>query len=91
MQETPVQFLGREGPLENGQATHSSILAWRIPWSQAWLRDFHFTFMWRQIPRENAMWQLRIQVITNQDMAKISKQATKNFERQGKIPLKFPE
>ena len=33
MQETPVQFLGREGPLEMGKATHSSILAWRIPWA----------------------------------------------------------
>ena len=28
--ETPVQFLGREGPLEKGKATHSSILVWRI-------------------------------------------------------------
>ena len=37
MQETPetvVQFLGREDPLEKGKATHSSILAWRIPWTQ---------------------------------------------------------
>jgi len=31
MQETPVQFLGQEDPLEKGMATHSSILAWRIP------------------------------------------------------------
>ena len=31
MQETPVQFLGQEDPLEKGKATHSSILAWRIP------------------------------------------------------------
>ena len=31
MQETPVQFLGLEDPLEKGKATHSSILAWRIP------------------------------------------------------------
>ena len=28
-----VQPLGREGPLEKGMATHSSILAWRIPWT----------------------------------------------------------
>ena len=34
MQETPVQFLGREDLLEKGQATHSSILAWRIPWTE---------------------------------------------------------
>ena len=34
MQETQVQFLGREDPLEKEVATHSSILAWRIPWSE---------------------------------------------------------
>ena len=32
MQETQVRSLGREGPLEKEMATHSSILAWRIPW-----------------------------------------------------------
>ena len=31
-QETRVQTLGRVDPLEEGMATHSSILAWRIPW-----------------------------------------------------------
>ena len=31
MQETQFRSLGREGPLEKGLATHSSILAWRIP------------------------------------------------------------
>ena len=31
MQETGVQSLGQEHPLENGMATHSSMLAWRIP------------------------------------------------------------
>ena len=34
IQETPVQFLGREDPLEKGMATHSSILAWSIPWTE---------------------------------------------------------
>ena len=29
-----VQSLGREDPLEEGMATHSSILAWRIPWTE---------------------------------------------------------
>ena len=29
-----VQFLGQEDPLEEGMATHSSILAWRIPWTE---------------------------------------------------------
>ena len=33
MQDTPVLFLGQEDPLEKGKATHSSILAWRIPWT----------------------------------------------------------
>ena len=33
MRETPVRFLGWEDPLEKGKATHSSILAWRIPWT----------------------------------------------------------
>ena len=34
MQETWVQSLGREDPLEKRMATHSSILAWKIPWTQ---------------------------------------------------------
>ena len=34
MQETRVPSLGQEDPLEKGMATHSSILAWRIPWTQ---------------------------------------------------------
>ena len=29
-----IQSLGREDPLEEGMATHSSILAWRIPWTE---------------------------------------------------------
>jgi len=33
MQETLVQFLGWKDPLEKRKATHSSILAWRIPWT----------------------------------------------------------
>ena len=47
MQETWVQSLDREDPLEKEMATHSSILAWRIPWTEepgvakrwTWLRD----------------------------------------------------
>ena len=34
MQETWIQSLGREDPLEKEMATHSSILAWRIPWKE---------------------------------------------------------
>ena len=34
MGEPQVQFLGQEDPLKKGMATHSSILAWRIPWTE---------------------------------------------------------
>ena len=50
MWETWVLSLGWEDPLEKGKATHSSILAWRIPWtvqsmgSQRVGHDFHFHF-----------------------------------------------
>ena len=48
-----AQSLGWEDHLEKGKATHSSILAWRIPWttvhgvakSQTQLSDFHFTLL----------------------------------------------
>ena len=62
MQETQVQSLGWEGPLEKGMATHSSIFAWRIPWttdpgwtsvpgvskSRTWLNDeqYYSTLPW---------------------------------------------
>ena len=47
VQETQVQSLGQEDPLKKGMATHSTLLAWRIPWtgepgrlqSMAWQRD----------------------------------------------------
>ena len=52
---------GWEDPLEKGKATHSTILAWKIPWtfqgvakSQTWLSDFHFTSLlhyWPETPR----------------------------------------
>ena len=42
MQETLVQSLGQEDPLEEGMATHSSILAWRIPMDRgAWQATVH--------------------------------------------------
>ena len=34
LRETQVQSLGQEDPLEEKMATHSSILAWRIPWTE---------------------------------------------------------
>ena len=41
VQETRVQSLGWEDPLEKEMATHSSILAWRIPWTEepGWLQS----------------------------------------------------
>ena len=41
MQQTWVQSLGQEDPLEEGMAAHSSILAWRIPWTEepGWLQS----------------------------------------------------
>ena len=57
MQETWIQFLGQEDPLEKEMATHSSTLAWKIPWmeepgrlqsmgsqSRTRLSNFTFTF-----------------------------------------------
>ena len=41
MQETWVLLLGLEDPLEKGMATHSSILAWRIPWRGDWWATVH--------------------------------------------------
>ena len=52
MWETWVLFLGWENPLEKGKATHSSTLAWRIPWTVQSLEsqrvgyDFHFTSLY---------------------------------------------
>ena len=54
--ETQVQSLGQEDPLEKEMATHSSILAWKIPWTeepdrlqsmglQSWRRLSNFTFL----------------------------------------------
>ena len=34
MQETQVCFLGREDPLEEVMGTHSSVLAWEVPWTE---------------------------------------------------------
>ena len=34
MQETQVQFLGQKGLLEKEMVTHSSVLAWKIPWTE---------------------------------------------------------
>ena len=41
MQETWVRSLGQGDPLEKEMATHSSILAWRIPWTNSWQAIVH--------------------------------------------------
>ena len=47
MQETLVRFLGWEDPLEEGMATHSGILAWRIPMDRgAWQATVHGVQSW---------------------------------------------
>ena len=40
MQETWARFLGQEDPLKKGMATHSSILGWRIPWTERGLAGY---------------------------------------------------
>ena len=53
LQETQIQSLGREDPLEKEMATHSSTLAWKIPWMEepggvanSWTRLSNFTFFY---------------------------------------------
>ena len=41
LQETWVQSLGWQDPLEEGLATHSSILAWRVPWAEESVLQFY--------------------------------------------------
>ena len=45
MQETWVQFLGWEDPLENEMAIHSSTLAWKIPWTDMYHSFFIYSFV----------------------------------------------
>ena len=49
MQETLVQSLGWEDPLEKGMATHSGVVVWRIPWTEEpgyKPRNIQFCFHW---------------------------------------------
>ena len=51
VQETEVPSLGWEDPLEKGMATHSSILAWRIPWTEeaGGLQSMRMQRVWTQL------------------------------------------
>ena len=74
MRETWVPSLGREDSLEKEMATHSSILAWRIPWtvelvgyspwvakSRTQLSDFTFTFTWVDLAEEDyTVWETEL-------------------------------
>ena len=56
-QETWVQSLGQEDPLEKGMATHSSILAWRTPWTEelGWLQSmgsWRVRHTWAHVPEQ---------------------------------------
>ena len=49
MQETSFQSLGQNDPLENGMATHSSILAWRTPWREICLEKNKYKYIYMKI------------------------------------------
>ena len=51
MQETQVQSLGREEPLEKGMAIHASVLAWESPWTEeaGMLQSMGVTKSWTQL------------------------------------------
>ena len=72
MRETWVQSLGWEDPLEKETTTHSSILAWRIPWtvhgvtkSRPWLSIFYFAWFWYQGDFSLAEWVWKCSFICN--------------------------
>jgi len=41
MQKTGLQSLGQEDPLEEEMATHSGVLAWKVPWKEGWWAAVH--------------------------------------------------
>ena len=57
MQETWVQSLAQEDPLEEGMTIHSSILAWRIPWLTE--SDTTEATLQAQVVRDSGGWSLR--------------------------------
>ena len=90
MRETRVQSLGREVPLEKEMATHSSILAWKIPWMEEpgrlqsmgsqivghdWVTSLHFTY-WA--PREYSL--LKCTCNSHQDKSCAEQKKKKNSQ-----------
>ena len=96
VREAWVQSLGWEDPLEKGKATHSSILAWRFPWtvhcivhgvaeSQTQLNDFHFhlfckLWCWRGL--------LRVPLAAKRSTQSIPKEINPAYSLEG-LMLKF--
>ena len=69
--KTQVQFLGQEDPLEKGMATHSSMLAWRIPWTE-------------EPGGLQSMWSQRVRACTHTNKAGTAHACThtQNFKRE---------
>ena len=61
MQETQVLFLGRDDPLEKEVATHSSILVWRIPWTEK--PGGYSPYSCKESDTTEATWQAHVQCI----------------------------
>ena len=66
MQETRVQSLGREDSLEKEMATHSSILAWKIPWME---NSGRLQFMGSQRVRHDWVTSLSFQIVVENQQA----------------------
>ena len=65
MQDTWVQSLGWEGPLEKGMSTHSSILAWKIPyspWGQGYDNSLQYSCL--ENPKDRGAWQSTVHGVT---------------------------
>ena len=54
LQETWVQSLGWQDPLEEGMATHSSLLAWRIPWAEEPVLQFYSPWCHKELDMTEA-------------------------------------
>ena len=73
MRETWTRSLGQEDPLEKEMATHSSTLAWRIPWTVGLQRvghdlaTFTFTFPGGLVVKMPAMQEIKIQSLSQED------------------------
>ena len=65
VRETGVRSLGWEGPLEKGKATHSSILAWRIPWTVQYMGSQRVQHDWETFTCKHFFDSLVAQIVKN--------------------------